>query len=47
MTTELDVETEGRELDELLLVLCDNDVAIPMPEEVISAEVEREFAGVE
>jgi len=47
MTTGLDVETDGRELDELLLVLFDNDVAIPMPEEVISAEDEREFAVVE
>jgi hypothetical protein len=47
MTTGLEAETEGRELDELLLELCDSDVAIPMPEEVISAEDEREFAGVE
>jgi hypothetical protein len=33
-------------LDALLLLVCDNDVAIPMPEEVLSAELEVELPGV-
>jgi hypothetical protein len=35
------------EPDELLLVICDNDVAMPTPEDVVWAELDRELAGVE
>jgi hypothetical protein len=34
-------------LDALLLLVCGSDVAIPMPEEVLSAELEGEPPGVE
>lgn len=33
-------------LDALLLLVCGNDVAIPMPEEVPSAELEIKLPGV-
>lgn len=33
-------------LDALLLLVCGNDVAISMPEEVLSAELEIELPGV-
>jgi hypothetical protein len=33
-------------IDALLLLVCGNDVAIPRPEEVLSAELEVELPGV-
>jgi len=35
------------ELGALLLVLCDNEVAMPIPEEVSSADEDDKLAGVE
>jgi hypothetical protein len=35
------------ELDGLLLLFCGNDVAIPMPEEVLWAVLDSELPGVE